>query len=204
MPPKVKICGITNEEDAVAAVRAGADAIGFIFVESSPRYIAPLEAALIISSLPPFVTPIGVFANNPAEYVKRIVQESGIRCIQFHGEETPDEICGYDVPVYKAFRVDSAFEPFTLQEYRCKTFLLDTYVNGMLGGTGRSFDWTLAVAAKAYGAIILSGGLSPENIVAAIKTVRPYAVDINSGIEVYPGKKDPAKLNALFDAIHTM
>lgn len=203
MPVKVKICGITNEEDAAAAVEAGADALGFIFVESSPRFVAPLDAARIIRSLPPFVIPVGVFVNSAREKIKRTVHVSGIRCIQFHGDESPDEIDGYSVPGYKAFRVGNGFQESKLEAYRCNAFLLDTFVEGLRGGTGVSFDWEIAVSAKSYGNIILSGGLMPENISSAVSKVRPYAVDISSGVETYPGKKDRAKLKALFNAIRT-
>ncbi len=203
MATKVKICGITNEEDAAAAVNSGADAVGFIFVESSPRFIAPLEAARIIKSLPPFVTAVGVFVNSPAEKVKQTVKVTGIRCIQFHGDESPGELEGYDVPVYKAFQVDEGFETAKLASYSCSAFLLDTFVNGLRGGTGKTFNWDVAIAAKRYGLIVLSGGLNPGNISTAIRKVRPYAVDVNSGIESYPGKKDRAKLMALFEAIRT-
>ncbi len=198
---KVKVCGITNLEDAHMSVDAGADALGFIFVHSSPRYIEPARANEIIKTLPPFVTPVGVVADIEREEVNEILSASGVRCIQFHGNEDASDICGYQQPVIKAFRVKEDFDVRQLKNFPTPTFLLDTFVDGMNGGTGKTFDWSIAVEAKKYGRIILSGGLTPGNVAEAIAAVRPYAIDVNSGVEVSPGKKDKNKLNELFSAL---
>ncbi|MEO8167014.1 MAG: phosphoribosylanthranilate isomerase, partial [bacterium] len=185
---KVKVCGITNLEDAHMSVDAGADALGFIFVHSSPRYIEPARANEIIKTLPPFVTPVGVVADIEREEVNEILATSGVRCIQFHGNEDASDICGYRQPVIKVFRVKEEFDVRQLKNFPTRTFLLDTFVDGMKGGTGKTFDWLIAVEAKKYGRIILSGGLTPGNVAEAIAAVRPYAIDVNSGVEVSPGK----------------
>ena len=125
------------------------------------------------------------------------------RLLQFHGDESATDIAGYSVPVFKAFRVDKDFDVKTLGHFPIKTFLLDTFINGIQGGTGKAFDWSIAIAAKQYGRIILSGGLKPENVAEAVHIVRPYAVDVNSGVESSPGKKDKSKLNDLFLALRT-
>jgi len=201
---KVKICGITNREDAFSAVNAGADALGFVFVESSARYIVPEAAAAIIGDLPPFVTSVGVFMNASRSAILDAVKRSGIRCIQLHGDESPDDAKGYNLPVYKAFRVDETFDPKAITKFHCPAFLFDTYVPGEPGGTGKVFDWRIAVEAKRHGRIILAGGLNPENVVEAVRTVQPYAVDVNSGVEVSPGKKDPKRIKELFDAVRSV
>jgi phosphoribosylanthranilate isomerase len=195
---KVKICGITNLDDALSAVDLGADALGFIFVKSSPRHISPITARKIIQALPPFVVPVGVVVDMAYNDVLEIIDQTSIGCVQFHGEETPKQIAKYPVPVYKSFRVDSNFNPEILRRYKGSAYLLDTKIIGELGGTGQTFNWEIAVKAKEYGRIILAGGLTPENIIDAVKTVRPYAVDVNSGIEECPGKKDRTKMKLLF------
>ncbi len=201
---KTKICGITSVEDAHAAVEYGADALGFVFTQLSPRYVTPAAAREIIQTLPPFVTPVGVLVNMRREAVQDIVAISGVRCLQFHGDEAALDLVGYPVHVYKAFRVRPGFDVNVIERFPSRTFLLDTFAEGLNGGTGRSFDWQIAVDAKRFGRVILSGGLSPANIEAAVQTVRPYAVDISSGVESAPGKKDPRKLNELFSALRTM
>lgn len=198
---KVKVCGITNLEDAHMAVNAGAAALGFIFVHSSPRYIEPVNAKEIIQTLPPFVTPVGVVADEKREEVNRIIAGSGVRCIQFHGNEDAADLAGYTQPVIKAFRVRGGFDVQQLKTFPTGTFLLDTFVDGMQGGTGRVFDWSIAVEAKKYGKIILSGGLNPENVAEAVAIVQPYAIDVSSGVESLPGKKDEYKLKKLFSAL---
>jgi phosphoribosylanthranilate isomerase len=201
---KVKICGITNVHDALDAAELGADALGFVFVKSSPRYIAPKASRKIIQGLPPFVVPVGVFADMVYEDILDIIEQTGIACVQLHGEETPQQLAKYPVPVYKSLRVDSSFNPEILHRYKGSAYLLDTKISGELGGTGQTFDWELAVKAKEYGRIILAGGLTPENIVDAVRQVQPYAVDINSGVEERPGKKSLAKLKLLFDQTNQM
>ncbi len=191
---KVKFCGMTRLEDALFAVDHGVDAIGFIFVRTSPRYIDPDAAGCIIRSLPPFVTPVGVFANEPREEIQRAIAIAGIRCLQLHGDEPPGETEGYAVPVIKGFHVGGNFDPVILSSYLTPAHLLDSQVAGMRGGTGKTFDWNIAVQAKQYGRIILSGGLTPENVAEAVRTVRPYAVDVCSGVESLPGVKDPDRM----------
>jgi phosphoribosylanthranilate isomerase len=198
---KVKICGITNGADALCAVESGADALGFIFVESSPRCISPADAKAIIRTLPPFVVPVGVFFNANRAAIDGIAEETGIGCAQLHGDEPPEEIGGLTVPAYKSFRVNVNFDPEILRSYPGPAYLLDTYAESAHGGTGKTFDWNIAVKAKTYGRIILAGGLNPENIAGAVKKVRPYAIDVNSGVELSPGKKDPQKLRRLFSVL---
>lgn len=196
MSVRIKICGITNVEDARAAVAAGADALGFMFYERSPRCVSPHAAAEIVRAVPPFVARVGVFVNASEAEVRRAVAESGVDTVQFHGDETP-EFCRRFAPlkVYKAFRIQSAASLAGLREYDTDAWLLDSFVPGQLGGTGARFNWELAVEAKKFGRpIILAGGLTPENVAEAVRQVRPYAVDVSSGVESAPGRKDPQKL----------
>lgn len=187
-----KICGITNREDALCAIKCGADALGFIFYEKSPRYVAPEKAAEIICDLPPFVTPVGVFVNAP--HIDATVKLAGLRAIQLHGDEPPEACLGHDVPVIRTLRVDNEFDALALRSHPVHTFLLDTARTGSYGGTGETFDWAKAREAKNYGRIILSGGLNPDNVREAIEQVAPYAVDTSSGVEAEPGKKDHKKV----------
>jgi len=199
---RVKICGITNLEDALIAADLGADALGFIFAKGSPRKITTDKAMNIIDKLPPFIVSVGVFVDSPIEEILSIIEQTGIQCVQLHGNESPSEYSKINIPVIKAFRVDDNFRTDTLLRFPATAYLLDTFVKGRAGGTGKTFDWNIAAAAKAYGKIILAGGLTPENICDAIKKVEPYGVDISSGIESAPGKKDKLKLQQLFAAIH--
>jgi len=201
---KVKICGITNIDDALYVAELGADALGFIFVKSSPRYIAPKTARKIIQELPPFIIPVGVFADVLQEEILGVIEQTGIKCVQLHGNETLKQLAGFPVPVYKSFRVDSSFNPEILRRYKESAYLLDTKISDELGGTGKTFDWEIAVKAKEYGRIILAGGLKPENIIEAVQIVQPYAVDVNSGVEQCPGKKDYGKLKLLFELLKQM
>ena len=204
MRVKVKICGITNLEDAVAAADNGADALGFIFAEASPRFVTPSMAGKIIRELPPFVTPVGVFVNHRREEVLRMVKESGVQVLQFHGDESPEDVAGYLLPGYKAFRISDGFQPSVLSAYPTNAYLLDTLVNGRYGGTGKPFNWEIAAEAARYGRIILSGGLAPENVREAVRVACPYAVDVSSGVEVSPGKKDSRKIEQFFAALKTI
>ncbi len=201
MSVKVKICGITRVEDAEAAVELGASAVGFIFVLNSPRYIDLDKARKIIQHLPPFVTPVGVVAQMSRPEALAIVANSGVRCLQVHARDHQRAIGDLPVPQYTVFRVSSEFKLDTLRGLKPGTFMLDTYTDGKLGGTGKPFDWRIAVEAKQYGRLILSGGLKPENVGDAIRTVEPYAVDVSSGVEQSPGVKDHKKMEAFFDAI---
>lgn len=187
---RVKICGITNSEDAQAAVDSGADALGFVFVKS-PRQVTKEQAGEIIENLPPFVTPVGVFVDEQVDKVKEICDFCNITTVQLHGNEDPlylNDLIGYTI--IKAFRINDEDDLKPLAKYRADAFLLDSYVKGAIGGTGVTFKWELARQAYKYGTIVLSGGLTPENVKEAIHMVKPYAVDVSSGVESSPGKKD--------------
>lgn len=200
MPIRVKICGITSEGDAQAAVAAGADALGFVFYEKSPRYVTPAQARGIMATLPPFTLRVGVLVNPSVELVKEVL-EAGIQVLQFHGEESPEICRAQRVPVIKGFRLQDELSLLSCRDYHGLPWLLDSYVAGQPGGTGAAFNWDLAVKAKASNAtIILAGGLTPDNVAEAIRRVRPYAVDVSSGVETAPGKKDAAKMKALVAA----
>ena len=202
MSLKVKICGVTNLEDAIAAVDAGADALGFMFYESSARNVSIKVEAEIIRQLPPFVAKVGVFVNAADESVRRAIGESGIDTLQFHGDETP-EFCRRFSPlkIYKAFRMENLESLRALPGYRTDAWLLDSFVEGKPGGTGAKFNWDLAVEATRLGRpIILAGGLTPENVGGAVRKVRPFAVDVSSGVESAPGQKDHAKLRRFIAA----
>lgn len=191
---KVKICGITNYGDAAAAVDAGADALGFVFVRESPRFIKPPEAAGIIRKLPPFVATVGVFVNEPPNEIERTASAAGLTAVQLHGEEPALACSELKLRVVKAFRVRSLSSLESFDQYRdvVSAFLLDTYSEGAYGGTGKIFDWDIALEAKRYGRIILAGGLNPDNVADAVRHVRPFAVDVSSGVEASRGKKDHA------------
>ena len=187
---RVKICGITNNEDAHAAVEYGADALGFVFAKS-PRQVTKKHTRDIIRNLPPFVTTVGVFVDEKVDKIKEICDFCGIHTVQLHGNEQPSylkELEGYKL--IKAFRVKEEDDLKQLVNYKPHAFLLDSYVKGVMGGTGVSFKWEIARQAHKYGIIILSGGLTPENVKEAIQMVKPYAVDVSSGVESSPGKKD--------------
>ncbi len=196
MPTRVKICGITNEEDAKAAVAAGADALGFIFVPGTPRFLAPEQAAEIIRRLPPLVAKVGVFMDADEAAIRNVVALAGIDTLQFHGEEPP-EFCQRFAPlkVIKAFRVRNESTLEQLPAYRTDAWLLDSYVPGKAGGSSTAFDWELAVSANRYGQpFLLAGGLTPANVASAVHRVRPYGVDVSSGVEAVPGRKDHLKV----------
>jgi phosphoribosylanthranilate isomerase len=200
MQVKVKICGITNIDDALAAVDFGADALGFVFFKGSPRYISHNKASRIIRRLPSFVTTIGVFLNEKPGQVEKALALTGIDVVQFHGDEPP-EMCDIPRRVIKAIRVKSLESLDPLIHYRDKVsaFLLDTFTPNVFGGTGQIFNWDIAVYAKQFGRIILAGGLTPANVAAAIDHVSPYGVDVSSGVELEKGKKDHKKMKAFID-----
>lgn len=199
----VKICGITNLTDACTAVRLGADALGFIFAPS-PRRIAPQTAREIIRALPPFVKTVGVFVNEAPDSIRKVINDCGLDLVQLHGDEPPalcDELMPYTI---KALRIkdESSLQSGQAYHGKVRALLLDTYSKETAGGTGKTFDWELAIKIKKQGSpIILSGGLAPANIVAAIHTVRPYAVDVNSGVEERPGKKSPTLIRNLMENV---
>ncbi len=202
MPIRIKICGITNIADAVAAVDAGADALGFMFFENSKRNVLPKLAAEIIRELPPFVSKIGVFVNAARDVILSTVNQTGIDTLQFHGDETA-EFCSQFAPlqVIKAFRIRDRNSLADCLSYRDMAWLLDSYVEGAQGGTGIAFNWDMAVeAAKFSRRIILAGGLKVETVAEAVRKVRPYAVDVSSGVESAPGKKDHARIRDFINA----
>ena len=208
---RVKICGLTNVDDARDAVAAGADALGFIFVENTPRFVTPEQVAPIVRGLPPFVTPVGVFWNHKSGHVKAVAEACGLRALQFHGDETPEDLAGYALPVIKTIKLPPVSTIDGLPEYRIGGFidalyfrdiasalLLDTTARWSEGEVRATLAWQRI---RLVGArhdprmhIILSGGLTPENVAEAVSIVRPHAVDVNSGVEARPGKKDPDKI----------
>ncbi len=200
---KVKICGITNHQDAAIAVKLGADAIGFVFAPS-PRRIAPEKAREIITELPPFVQTVGVFVNERPDAIREIIRLCSLNLIQLHGDEPP-EMCKDFMPhTIKAFRVRDKTVLQSIAPYKGKirAILFDTYVAQERGGTGRRFDWDLAIMGKGLGvSVILSGGLTPSNSERAILTVKPFAVDVGSGVENRPGEKDHFLIKELMKKI---
>ncbi len=198
---KVKICGITNLDDAMAAADFGADALGFVFFKKSPRDISPANAKKIIKRLPPFISTAGVFVNENKNTIEKVVLQSGIDIIQLHGEEPPVACRFLEHLAIKAIRVKSIDNLKIISKYKDKVsaFLLDTYTPEVFGGTGQVFNWDIAVEAKKFGRVILAGGLTPENIEKAIIWVHPYAVDVSSGIEAEKGKKDHKKMRLFIE-----
>jgi phosphoribosylanthranilate isomerase len=196
---RVKICGITEFEDARDAALLGADAIGLNFYRNSPRYIEPARAAKIIEKLPPFVTVVGVFVNHPdPQNLEDFALSLGLHAVQLHGNETPDYCSMIQrVKVIKTFRVDAGFRVDTLRNYGSGTFLLD----GRSPGTGKIFDWELAYGANAFGSVIIAGGLDAENVAQVVTKLHPFAVDVASGVESKPGKKDYDKMRRFIEAV---
>ena len=197
---RIKICGVTRAEDALAAVRLGADALGFNFWPGSKRHVTPAAARAIIARLPPFVTPVGVFVNQTEGEMRAIAAESGIQVFQLHGDEPPELCARLPMPVVKAIPVDQVRALSRLLSYEVAAFLLDTPSRGY-GGSGEPFDWSLAEGVSEVAPVILAGGLTPENVAAAVRAVRPYAVDVASGVESSPGVKDLAKMSRFISAV---
>ena len=191
---KVKICGITNKEDALWAVECGADAIGFIFYNKSPRCIGADQAKAIIAALPPFVTTVGVFVNEDFNDIRDTAFLAGISAIQLHGDESPSYCNLVEGKLIKAIRVKNDKSIDILKKYAVDAFLLDGFDQKSFGGSGLTFDWKLAEKAKQFGRIILAGGLTPDNVEEAVKKVVPYGVDVSSGVEKSPGIKDKKKV----------
>ncbi len=203
---KIKVCGITNCEDAEMALALGADALGFNFFRGSPRYIDPLAARSIVDSMPPFATAVGIFVNveSPAE-VTRIAKMSGVQILQLHGNESPDycrQLAGW--PLIKVWRIGQASSIFETDHFAVRAFLLDTADPQLFGGTGRVFDWSLWRDFPSSRPVILAGGLNPENVATAICAVRPYAVDVCSGVENAPGRKDALRLRAFISEVRNV
>jgi phosphoribosylanthranilate isomerase len=201
-----KICGITREADALAAAHAGAHAVGFVFYAGSPRYVTPQRAASLLTAVPPFVTGVGLFVNAPAEAVVEAVRISRVCLLQFHGDESADYCrqvsahCG--VPYLRALRVRPGLDllQYARDFHDAKALLLDAYVEGKAGGTGQTFDWGL-IPRDLPLPVVLSGGLTPDNVAAAIRAVRPWAVDVSSGVETEKGIKDAAKIAAFMTGV---
>ncbi|MBN1961335.1 MAG: phosphoribosylanthranilate isomerase [Deltaproteobacteria bacterium] len=194
---RVKICGFTRKEDTFNAIAAGADALGFNFWPQSKRYITPEAARHIIKSLPPFIVSVGLFVNQQRDEIEGIARCTGINMLQLHGDESPADCEGYSLPVIKGLRVDKDFNPEVLKAYKDKiaAYLVDAPSMGFggfggFGGSGTSFDWNLLRGVSLSLPLILAGGLTPANIVKAINIVKPYAVDVASGVETAPGIKD--------------
>ncbi len=201
MPVVVKICGITNLPDALVAAEAGADALGFIFHEQSPRYVTTENAAAIIRGIPPMIVKVGVFVNASEEVVFQAISECGLNLLQFHGSESPEFCTQFGLMSMKAFRMRDAESLKELSNYQTDAWLLDAYSSKQIGGTGEKFNWDLAIEARKLGPpIFLAGGLTPDNVAEAIGKVQPYAVDVSSGVEASPGKKDPEKVKAFIRA----
>lgn len=202
---RVKICGITRLEDALVAVEAGADALGFVFVPGTPRFVTAETAASILGALPPFVTTVGLFVDAAPEFIDTHLRISRVQMAQLHGDESPQAAASLRerVRVIKAFRVRGPETIALLDTFRdsADAYLLDAFVPGAHGGTGARFDWDLAIQARfAARPLVLAGGLKPENVAEAVTRVRPAAVDVSSGVESSPGRKDPAKIRDFIQA----
>lgn len=205
MRTRIKICGITRPEDAQAAVRLGADAIGLVFYSASPRAVTIEQAQAIVAALPPFVTTVGLFVDAPLEQVSTTLQGVPLGLLQFHGHETPDDCAAFGRPYIKAVRmrpeVDLAAE--ALRYSTAQGLLLDTYQPGTPGGTGTAFDWGRVPAGLAK-PVILAGGLTPQNVATAVRSVRPYAVDVSGGVEQAKGIKDAEKIAAFIREVNSV
>ena len=194
----VKICGITSFNDAIMAANYGASALGFIFYEKSPRYINPEILKTWISNVPSSVKKVGVFVNKDVDKVNKIAEELNLEMVQLHGDESPGYCSQMIRPVIKVFRVKNKFDSIMLNSYQVETFLFDTYNKINHGGTGESFDWQSILQLNTEIPVILSGGLNADNVLEGIGVVKPSAVDVNSGVEATPGKKDEEKIKNLF------
>jgi phosphoribosylanthranilate isomerase len=197
---RIKICGLTNIKDAMNAVEAGADALGFVVYAQSPRAITPQTVKAIIARLPPFVTTVGVFANPTETELREAFDDWGLAVAQLQGDEPPELCNRFPGRVIKAIRVKDKKTIEMMCYYTVRAFVLDTFRLDQLGGTGETFDWSWAKQAKRFGPVILAGGLTPDNVARAIRTVRPIGVDVSSGVEKTVGKKDPRKVKKFIDA----
>ncbi len=205
MGTRVKICGITNEVDAGRAARLGASAVGFVFYKKSPRFLSPFKAKKIIETLPPFVSPVGVFVNHNLGAIRDIIGHTGIHAVQLHGDEDPhfcSRLRRYNVKVIKVFRVGEGFNPKDVEAFKVDAFLFDTADKDQYGGTGKTFDWQFLHEIKSLNVpIILSGGLNASNVIEPVNALKPYAVDVSSSIEEAPGKKDGKKMKEFIDIV---
>ena len=191
---RVKICGLTNLEDVIAAAELGADAVGFVLYSKSPRCVKPAQVKLMISQLPPYVTTVGVFANQDFREVGEMMEACGFDLVQLQGDESPEFCQRLGSRVVKAIRVRDVESIKRMAGYSVRAFVLDTFREDQFGGTGEPFDWNLAIQARQFGRVILAGGLTPENVHKAVEEVQPYGVDVSSGVEKHLGKKDHAKI----------
>ena len=200
---RVKICGITRVEDALTAAQSGADAIGLVFYPGSPRHVSVSRAAMIMHALPPFITSVGLFVNAEAQAINAILQDLPLALLQFHGEESASFCRQFKRPYLKAVRVKPSLDllQYAADYPDAQGLLLDTYVDGIAGGTGQTFDWDLIPAGLPL-PVVLSGGLNPDNVAAAIKHVKPWAVDVSSGLEAAKGIKDAAKIAAFMRGVN--
>jgi phosphoribosylanthranilate isomerase len=199
---RIKVCGITRLEDALAAARSGADAIGLVFYERSPRYVSLAQAKQLAEALPPFVTVVGLFVNAKASFVREVLASVPLDMLQFHGDESAEFCAQFAKPYLKAIRVKAGVDLLqcAARFHTAKGLLLDAHVEGIAGGTGATFDWAL-IPKQLPLPVILSGGLNVGNVAAAIKQVRPYAVDVSSGVEASKGIKDAAKIAAFINEV---
>ena len=195
--PRIKICGITNVEDGLQAAQLGADALGFVFYPQSPRFVEAEHVRNIIELLPPFISTVGLFVNEKAARVREVMEFCRLDIAQLHGDEVGGDIGLANRRVIRALRVRDETSLQMVEKYQHQTLLLDAWVKDRMGGTGQTFDWNLAARVSDTCRILLAGGLTPENVTEAIHTVRPYGVDVSSGVESSPGRKDTEKM-ALF------
>ncbi|MDE3110197.1 MAG: phosphoribosylanthranilate isomerase [Acidobacteriota bacterium] len=201
---RIKICGITKSTDMRRAIECGADFLGFNFYPGSPRYVTPAKAGRMIKQMPKGVAAVGVFVNEPEEKVLAIARRVGLKYLQLHGDESPAEVArlARAVPVIKAIRVKKPFRATQIVRYRrASALLLDGFDRRLRGGTGKTFDWKIARRISSRARIFIAGGLAPDNVAEAVRIARPYAVDVSSGVESRPGKKDPARLKAFARAV---
>ncbi len=205
MPIKIKICGMTNPQDAEAAIEAGADALGFVFYAKSPRSIEPAVAKRIIAHLPPFVLPVGVFVNQDRDTIRNVFDECGLAFAQLHGDETPTFCESLGRPVLRALRLRDRSSLLALAEYKgrmgVRGFVVDAFLTQAYGGTGETVDWSLAHEVARVAPVILAGGLTSGNVQEAIRHVQPYGVDVSSGVELSPGQKDHEKIRSFTQAV---
>jgi phosphoribosylanthranilate isomerase len=196
---KVKVCGMTSLKDALNAVEGGADAVGFIFYKKSPRSVTMKTVREIVLELPPFVDTVGVFVDETAEQINKIADYCNLDIIQLHGDESPTFCKKIRRKVIKAFRIKDMQSVKKLSSFQVSGFLLDTFSENLHGGTGKVFDWNLALPAKKFGPVIMAGGLTPNNVQQAVRQIRPYGVDVCSGVESEPGIKDHKKVRAFLN-----
>jgi phosphoribosylanthranilate isomerase len=199
---RVKICGITREEDAGTAVAAGCDAIGLVFYRPSPRYVSPEKAARIVAGLPPFISVVGLFVDAEPDEILQVIQQVRLDLLQFHGNETPDDCERFGMPYMKAIRVkpDTNLLQYAEQFKHAQALLLDAFIEGVPGGTGQVFDWKIIPKTLPL-PVVLAGGLSPDNVGEAVRQVQPYAVDVSGGVELNKGIKDAAKIAAFMRGV---